>query len=309
MDTQLAQNAAEFDTGQVMKIDSNIGVIEESAGRRRFSLVMNGTLHNYEKRMLCVGRCPYTLPMHFTTIESTERAYYDFTGFHQLEEYIKRNRSNDFQRGDKIKPVCAALELLDKILDSMKGMESYLLFTERFLICPDTIFVTSDGHISIACYTNENPGSELQGRIIELTESLIGLYQDHDAEQYLIKYKEMIRMKNPGLDGMVSILGTLKREASYIYWNTNSFRKEDNTSRPEYDSPVRDPNEKGRTRLGFPLKQDARKIKLIAAQAFLAAGLITVFLTGSIELTSFAGLAVLTAGVDLWLLKKLQFIK
>ena len=271
-------------------------------------MFLSGTLLEYEKRMLCVSRCPYTLPMHFTSIEGRERAYYDFTGFLQLEEYIKRNRPNEFQKGNNHKPVCAALELLAEILDSLKGMESYLLFSERFLIHPDTIFVRSDGHVSIACRTNENPESALQERIIALTENLISLYQDHDAEQYLIKYKEIILMKNPGLDGLISILGTLKREAGYIYWNTKNFRKEDTNIRQEYDSVERNQNAKAGNKLRFSLKIDVRNRKLIAVQAFLAAGLAAVFLFSSLELTTFAGLAVLTAGADLWLMRKLQLI-
>jgi len=306
MDTQLAQNAEDLNAGPAMKIADYAGIIEESAGRRRFCLVMNAALHDYEKRMLCDSRCPYTLPMHFITIEGTESAYYDFTGFLQLEEYIKRNRKNEFQKEYNHKPVCAALELLARILDTMKGMESYLLFPERFLIHPDTIFVHSNGHVSIACCKNETPESDLQGRIIALVENLIGLYQDHDAEQYLIKYKEMIRIKNPGLDGMISILESLKREVNYIYWNAKNFRKEDSNICLEYDSMERNQNTTDRNGHRFPLKQAARNNKLIAFQVLIIAVLIAIFLFSTIELSTFAGISAITAGADLWLMRKLR---
>jgi hypothetical protein len=308
MDTQLAQNAEELEGGQVIKILDKAGIIEESSGRRRFCMFLSGTLLDYEKRMLCVSRCPYTLPMHCTSIEGRERAHYDFTGFLQLEEYVRRNRNNEFQGGNYHKPVCSALELLAEILDSMKGMESYLLFPERFLICPDTIFVHSDGHVSLAYYGNKNPELSLQNRIIALTEDFLSLYNDSEAEQYLDRYKEMILLKNPGLDGMISILGTLKREVSYIYWNTKNFRKEENKSRPEYGGTEQGQIAGDRKGLEFPLKQDARNIKLIAFQVFIAAGLIAVFLFGSFEFSAFAGFSLLTAGADLWLMKKLGLV-
>lgn len=294
MDTRPAQNAEAIKNGMMIRIISAEGQIEESAGRRRFCLIPDGMFMNYEKKMLCCSGCPHTLPMYFLSIDGTETVYYDFTGLIRLEDHIKRRSDDDLPGREN--QIYDALDVLSKILESIKGMESYMLFPERFSIHPDTIFLHPDGRAAFAFFPNENPDMTLQDRIIALIENLIRLYRNADTEQYLSKYKDLIHTKNPGLDGMISILGTLKREVSYIYWNTKNFRRlEGNESFPEYE------------KTGWNRKEEKAFMKPLAVQAGFAAGLTAVYLSGTLEFTSFAGLAVLTAGADLWIMRKLYY--
>ncbi len=273
--------------------------LEESAGKRKIFLIMEEKIMGFEKRMLCDSGCPFTLPMHFISEGETEKVYYDFTGFIQLEEYIKRITTTDRSDRESQKTIFDALDVMTKILECLKGMESYLLFPERISIHPDLIFINlNDGRIAFAFYPNEKMDMPLQSRVIEMVDAINGLYGDVEAEQFLEKFKDYIYMKNPGLDGMIGNLGILQREVSYIFWNTKNFRREE-------EKEFIDGREHADKPLTAVLKAPA-SLKTIAIQAFLGVGLLTVFLSGILEMMNFAGLFVIVAGVDLLIMRTLR---
>jgi len=273
--------------------------LEESAGKRKIFLIMEEKILEYEKRMLCDSDCPFTLPMHFITEGEIEKVYYDFTGFIQLEEYIKRKITTD--RLDRVsqKTIFDALDVMTKILECLKGMESYLLFPERISIHPDLIFINlNDGRIAFVFYPNEKMDMPLQSRVVEMVDALNELYGDVEAEQFLKKFKDYIYLKNPGLDGMIGNLGILQREVSYIFWNTKNFRREE-------EKEFIEDREHADKSVAAVLRAPSF-IKTIAFQAFLGVGLVAVFLSGLLELVNFVGLFVIVAGVDFWIMRTLH---
>jgi len=287
--------------------------IEESAGKRKILLIMEEKIRGYEKRMLCDSGCPYTLPMHFISDEGTMKVYYDFTGYVQLEEYIKRKKNTDLSDRESQKTIFDALDVLSKVLGCLKGMESYLIYPERISIHPDVIFINLNSEqIALAFYPNDNTNLTLQYRIIALIDDVNGLCNDHETELYLKKFKDFIFMKNPGLDGMIGNLGMLQREVSYIFCNTKSFRRmEDKETFSEYRGTKgslkesiesRKPSEK---LLSAIFKKPAY-LKAIAIQVIFGAVLTAVFLSGILEILNFAGLAVIATGVDLWIMRALR---
>lgn len=272
--------------------------LEESAGKRRIFLIMDERIMEYEKRMLCDSGCPFTLPMHFISDEESMKAYYDFTGYIQLEEYIKRKTFIDVSDRESQKSLFDALDVLTKILECLKGMESYLLFPERISIHPDLIFIDlSKKCLAFAFYPNEMMDKPLQSRIIDIVDAINGLYGEVEVEQFLEKFKDYIYKKNPGLDGMIGNLGILQREVSYIFWNTKNFRGEE-------EKVPNDGKEYTEKPLTAVLKKPSSK-QIIVIQAFFGVALLAVFLSGILDIVNFAGLMVIAAAVDLLIMRTL----
>ncbi len=271
---------------------SKEGNIEESAGRRKFYLTLEEPIREYERRMLCDSDCPFTLPMYFLAVEDSVMVFYDFTGYLPLREYMKKTTFCNPPVRETQKIISDALAVLTKILECMKGMESYLFYPERFSNHLDAIFMhMGTGQIAFAFYPNDRPELTLQSRIIQMTEEINKLYQDTETKQYLQKYIELIHMKNPGLDGMIVLLGTIQREVSYIYWNPKDFRgpehNEEPSDKPEIDKSIK-----------------VVILKTVGMQGFFGIGLISIYLSHRLELMSFAGLTMLVVAVDLWILRR-----
>lgn len=269
------------------------GQIEESAGRRKFYLTLEKPIREYERKMLCDSDCPFTLPMYFLSEGESEMVFYDFTGYLPLREYINKTTFCNLSVRETQKMISDALNVLSETLECIKGMESYLFFPERFSNHLDAIFIhTSTGRIAFAFYPNDQPELTLQSRIVQMTEEINELYHDSETKQYLKKYTELIHMRNPGLDGMIGLLGTIQREVSYIYWNANDFRgteqKETLPDKPENHKSIK-----------------AGSLKIVVIQAFFGVGLIAAFLSHRLELASFAGLIILAGGADLWIMRKI----
>lgn len=267
------------------------GKIEESAGRRKFYLISEKRFLEYEKRMLCDSDCPYTLPMYCLTEEGKETEYYDFTEYIQARDYITKATSTPRREDRKL--IVNALSLLSSILETMKGMENYMLFPERYSNHLDTIFIhLSTEKVAFAYYPNDQMEQTLQNRIIQMIVTLKDLYCDEETDQYLVKFIELIDHKNPGLDGMISMLGMMQREVSYIYWNAKDMRRREDSQALAIDE----------VRSAQSIKHVRWKIYLV--QGFFGAGLFAVFLTKRLDFASFAGLTMMAAGLDLWLMKR-----
>lgn len=309
--------------GNRLKFISKEALIEDSAGRRRFSLVLEEKIKEYEKRMICGSQCPYTLPVHILTEDGTDTAYYDFTGSIQLAEYMKGQATGAIQARENRKPVCSVLDALSGILGCIKGMENYLIFPERITIHPDVVFVDPyNGQVALAFYPCGNIENTVQSRILDLIDEMNEACHDPEIGQYLRKLKDFIQTRNPGLDGMIRMLGTMQREASYIYWNAGSFRKAEEEPGGNHGS-TRGFQEDGCSTRGdsrFPYRRDrslkpkpgvGKKLlpaKLIAIQAVFLAGLAAAFLSGAFDTVNFAGLAVIAAALDVWSIRKLRLI-
>ncbi len=269
--------------------------IEESAGRRKFQIIMEADIREYEKKMLCSGQCLYAVPMHFISEDRRLHAFYDFTGYVQLTECIKRKLESYTPGRENQKLITDLLHILSGILECVKGMENYLILPERISVHPDVVFVDMDtDRIKLAFYPNENLELSLQNRIAGLIQDLSGLFHSDEADQHLKKIEDFILMKNPGLDGMIGFLGSMQREAGYIYGNSKNFRKiEEQESLSENDDQI----DHSRKKYDFCLKTAAILIIPVV-------GLLAFFLSGKLDIMNFAGLALITAAIGLMIFRK-----
>lgn len=280
-------------TAETIDFIAKTGLIEESSGTRKFWIVMETEIRGYEKKMLCSGECRYTIPMHFLSEDRSITAFYDFTGYIQMKQWFGREMRSYTSARDNQKQIKDVLQILAGILECIKGMENYLIFPERITVHPDTVFIDLNTEtVALAFYPNESPET-LQSRITGLIHELSGLVHSDETDLYLKKIEEFILMKNPGLDGMISFLGSLQREVSYIYWNTKNFRKiEDQETLP------------AQGRIEKSRKSSSFHLKTAAIQIILAAGLFAVFFSDRLNLINFAGLVIITGGIDLMVLRK-----
>ena len=281
----------------------------DGGGKRYFSLRADKIM-NYQKRMLSEGGCPFTLPMHFILDEGIEKAYYDYSGLVQMKEFIGRIRSTDHSAGNDGKLINIVLNLLADLMDCLKGMEEYLLFPDAVSIESDLIFVDMQSEKAIFAYNPyADPEISIQDRILCLIDSINEMCQDSEADQYLCKLKDLIYQKNPGTDGMISMLGTMKREISYIYWEPINFRSQETKESGSNENYAgnQDVDHVCMAKVSrFPANDKSDKIKLIAIQTAAAALLIGVFLSGILDMTNFAGLVIILAGADLLIMRKIQ---
>ncbi len=268
--------------------------VDESFGRRKFSVTMEERIKDYEKKILCRSCCPDTLPMFFLSENGLEKAYYDFTDYLQLNDYIKKLRVSEGVRKD-FNPVRAALDLTARVLVNLKDMESYLLFPERAAIDPDLIFVNpAGGAIRFAYYPEEKPGLGLQEKILRLIDTMNESFDNTEATVYFQRFKEQVVMNNPGLDGMIRNLGILQREASYVYWNPNELRR-------PFEGSARSNLEKEE---GPHNKKSWRK--LAAIHGVLALSLAGIFAAGILDILQFAGLLFVAAAGDLLIVRRIR---
>ena len=295
-----AQNA-EVDklTSETINFIDAEGWIEESAGRRKFQILMETEVREYEKKMLCSGECRYAIPMHFITEDQKLKAFYDYTGYMQLKDYAGKKMKNENRLAEDRKLVADVLQIISEILDCVKGMENYLIFPERITVHPDAVFIDlNTGRTALAFCPNKSPELTLQNRIIGLVRDLSELFRSDEADQYLRKIEEFIAAKNPGLDGMISFLGSLQREVSYIYWNTKNFRS------IEEQEPAANHDQIPKKRKRYDLQ-----LKAVVIQLIVAGGLLAAFLSGKLSMINFAGLVIIAGAIDLLILRKLIVIR
>ena len=269
--------------------------VDESFGSRKFSVTMEGRIKDYEKNILCRSSCPDTLPMYFLSENGLEKAYYDFTDYLQLNDYVKKYQVPDEGVRKDFNSVRAALDIAARVLVNLKDMESYLLFPERTAIDPDLIFVNpADGEIRFAYYPEEKSGLSLQAKVLRLIDTMNESFANTEAAVYFQRFKEQVVMNNPGLDGMIRNLGILQREASYAYWNPEELRR-------PYEGSARLNLEKEE---GPHNKRSWRK--QAAIHGFLALSLAGIFAAGILDTFQFAGLLLLAAAGDLTIVRRIR---
>jgi hypothetical protein len=298
----------------VHMIDKN-AVIEETAGKRSFRLKFECEIKEYERKMLSSCDCPYILPMHFIREEGDLNAYYDFTGCIQLKEYIERNKSGTFSDSSKNQAVCTALAVMAGVLECIKELEGYLIFTERISTHTDVIFINAEtGKVMLAFYPNQSGGIPLQKRIISLMEDMGGLYGDKETEMCFDRLIDLIRVKNPGLRGMITMLGTARREQRYIDWSSKDFRSMEEKREIQETLNVIFNSNDGEGKHAPPVEnsralcQKRKSFLFVSIQVALAAGLAALIFSGAANLTQIIGIGIIAASGDVWLIRKVQTI-
>ena len=287
---------------------------EESAGRRRFYLIFDeSSFYEYERRMLKESGCPYTLPMNFLYDEDKVKAYYDFTEFIILDEYINRKISSIVSERKNQLLLSDSLKVVTNIICSLKGMENYLLFPDRMEIEIGSIFIHYESSkVAFSFIPGIEHEPSLQSRIIQITEEIKHLYNHLETDQYFEKFINMINSKNLGLDGMINTLGEFQREISYIYWESKDFRAVEERelhithTTIEVEEGRKDKeNSSYKTRINLKMQMPLKP--LILQIAFIVC-LAAVYFSGALEIESFAGLTLLVVGIDLWLMRKLHYL-
>jgi len=279
------------------------GKIEESGGRRRIIIPMRDKIMEFEKKMLCNSACPYILPMFFLNTDGTSQICYDFTGYVQLKESVGTRISEEFSAIERPEMVFDALNILSGMLRTIKGLENYLIFPERITIHTDCIFIDPDsGRVAVAFYPDGRSESTVQSRILTLIDDLSKLYGTDEVDRYLMALKDNFKRTNPGLDGMLRLLGNMQREISYIYGRPKNSRNEEGVE-AFYDGAA-----DGTEQNGVCGKAGANRMKMIKAAIFLilTAGLIAVFMSAGLEIPQFVGSTVVVVGIVLSLMRRRQ---
>jgi len=286
------------------------GQIEESYGRRRFfvSLDSSGILE-YEKRILAEGT-HYTLPMNFLEAEGKETVSYDYTGFMQMEEYIKYRQISQHSGRNESNMINDFLKMISNIMDGLKGLEDYLISCDRMSVTKETVFIDPNyGTIAFAFIPAGISLQPLQSRLILLIEQMNIAYNEPELSPYVKRLKDTILQNNMGLDGMIGSIGMIQREVSYIQWSNTDFRiGEDEQKQNLISNEVKASTDIHGVKSLFKDLTGERK-KFVLVQAAIIVTLILLYFSGIFHITDYIGFCVIAAGVDLWLVKSVQFKK
>ncbi|MBR0596370.1 DUF6382 domain-containing protein [Sinanaerobacter chloroacetimidivorans] len=292
-------------SGEFIAIGNITCKIEEILGKRRFCLEKGQSgLLEFEKKMLMLHSCPYILPVNMLQVDGFDQVYYDFTGYLTVEEYVCRFK-NKIPARDKHLYVEDSIKIIANLLRSLKGAELYLLSTDRIPLLTETIFVNLKtrevAFAFIPSLTGQNP---FQSRIVGLIENMEALYGEETLGSHFSIMKERIYDSNPGLDGMLRIIGMIQRESGYIEWTNDVFRKDEPVESTEEwkesnSSSIQKKNTEG-SRLG------KNKSKLILIQVVIFIILSGIYLSGLLDTVDFYGFSAITTGVDLWLVRSIQ---
>lgn len=203
------------------------GQIEEAGGRRVFSLLIeNSGIYEYEKKVLSGGQVANTLQTAFMMLEGKEKLFYDFTGCCQLAEYLQGNSSVFHQEGEDRRHLDLALDVLLKILQGIRACEEHLLLADRIPLGLETIFIDIAGKdIAFAFMPYLAGNLSPQGRVVHLLEQMILLYDSEETSGTLQRIKAGIEAKNPGIEGIITMVAAIQREMNFNHWTRQSLRK------------------------------------------------------------------------------------
>ena len=150
--------------------------------------------------------------------------------------------------------------------------------------------------------------SNFEKQLLNLLEDIKGSYHHPEIDQYYDRLINFMKENNPGLDGLISNLGMIQRELSYIYNHSEHFRvNTDSIETPAEDMKVDEAeSEKSNFRIGIKIEKRSAAIKLVILQLAFVLLVAAIFLSASLDLTQLAGFICLSAGADLWLVRKLN---
>ncbi|MDF3001008.1 MAG: hypothetical protein K0Q48_1127 [Bacillota bacterium] len=292
---------------------------EESAGGRRFCMIYpKEAFYDYERRILSERACTYVLPMSFIEEEDGLRAYYGCAGCLPLKDAVAAQRidGNGQRRPDYM--VSNSVGILMEALENLKKMENHLLFPDSISISMNEVYInTGNGKVLLAYIPEKggHPDHTFQKRITKLAEEMKTLYEGSDAGHFLARFIQFVDDNNPGLDGMINMLGMLRRETSYIYWAAENFRSNlsENSNEPgSYCSRGEVEHNKDRDAAKRIKPNDIPKsrvpVKLILVQMGFVLIMGSAVLWGKFDGIQLAGWIIIAAAIDLWAVKKWEHI-
>lgn len=283
---------------------------EYDSGNRFCIVYSKDAFYDYERRILLDGKCSYILPVYLIEEEDSLRAYYDCEGCLLLKDAIAIQRKAGINRRWIENPVCDAVGILMNLLENLKRMEDHLMFPDRIAIGIDEVYVQIEsGKVLLAYIPVRGKQTEFRSEIINLAEGIKKLYEPGEAVHFLNRFIQSIEENHPGLDGMISILGMIRREASYIYTVTENFRSNISGSNQESDpkgecggisAQEKEALEQYREKKNW-FVSFAKHIRYPCMIFFIMGAAI---LSGRFEPTQLAGLALIAAASGFWLIRR-----
>lgn len=287
---------------------------EESAGGRRFYIIYpKEAFHDFERRILSKRACAYVLPMSFIEEEDGLRVYYGCAGCLPLKEAAALQRGEGRgQRPDHM--VGSSIGILMEVLENLKKMENHLLFPDCILLSMNEVYIdTGNGRVFLAYFPDKHDHDDrtFQKRIANLAEEMKILYDGSDAGHFLTRFIQFVDDHNPGLDGMINMLGMLRRETSYIYRAAENFRNNISENCNESDSycgcgdveqnKVKDTAKRIK-------RNDKRKSRVSVKLIFVQMGFVFIMgalvLWGKFDGIQLAGITIIGAAIDLYAVKR-----
>lgn len=182
----------------------NSGFMGKEIGDRRYLTVLlpEGTLFDYQKRILEMGREAGLLEARFLQEEEGEWMMLDSTGFRPLSEALWEKREPT-----------EVLGLLISLCERVRTAEEYLFFADELPLSLKCIYLNEDGNDLRLAYLPDfvRDGTFQEHFLSLLTElSLFGLPEVWNS--YGTRLARQIREKNPGAKGILRLLSVLHRE-------------------------------------------------------------------------------------------------
>lgn len=291
-----------------IRIGNLYGEIEEIGGRRGFSYVIkNSQIFEYEKRILSMKDCPSVLQVSFMKMENEERITYDFTGYCPLEEFIRLSMKRSNSDGENRNDADGALKIILNILYAIKECGDYLLMGDRLPLLMETIFIDiSTDKVSFAYVPSLLDNTTLQERLIDLFEKISAFYYDGELNPFIAGLKKGILEKNPGVDGIITMVASIQRELNFNYWSRQCLRKDkldDLSAIEEKEDP-----DFVKTKDSSHIKSwiNDKRAKLFFMQIGVVIGLISIYFSGIFDSLDFVGFFLIVLGLDLWIVKSLK---
>ncbi len=286
------------------------GEREALGGGRRFTRNYEiNSFYDYEKRIMQEGCCPSILPMSFIQENGRVTVFYDVTGYRLLKDDIEMQLSAELEMRGPRQLLCNAVDILADIIEKLKYLENHLLFPERLHLDLDCIFIHTVSRKAVFSYIPKRmKESNFEKQLLNLLEDIKGSYHHPEIDQYYDRLINFMKENNPGLDGLISNLGMIQRELSYIYNHSEHFRvNTDSIETPAEEMKVDEAlNEKSNFRIGIKFEKRSAAIKLVTLQLAFVLLVAAIYLSAGLDLIQLAGFICFSAGVDLWLVRKLN---
>lgn len=185
----------------------NSDLMRKEIGDHRYLTVRlpEGTLFDYQKRILELGREAGLLEARFLQEEEVEWMLLDTTGFRPLSEALWGKREPT-----------EVLGLLLSLCERVRMAEEYLLFADELPLSLKCIYLNEEGNdLRLAYLPDYIRDGTFQEHFLSLLTELSFFGLPESWNQYGIRLSGQIRDKNPGVKGILRMLSALHRELTW----------------------------------------------------------------------------------------------
>jgi len=170
-------------------------------GKNTFTIeYTNGSIKNFEKRILAEGRCSSFLPTSFIIAGDKEIADYDYSGYQKLAA-IKFDNSKNM--------MC----FLEKCIFALIESCGHMLNPKNMALTQETIFRSSDEkEIKFAYAPKRVPEKNITCVLLNFFAELENNTENKETKDYLKALSSSIEHNNCSLFGAVNCIDELKQE-------------------------------------------------------------------------------------------------